>query len=98
MTGTIDLTPDQYRLIQGLLGLHLPGTPVWAYGSRVKGNSRPQSDLDLVVFASPGQKHGVAELREALAESSLPFRVDLFVWAEVPEEFRPGIEAEHVAL
>ena len=40
----------------------------------------------------------MAELREALEESDLPFRVDLFVWDEVPEGFRKRIEVEQVAL
>ena len=31
-------------------------------------------------------------------DSDLPFRVDLFVWATVPEQFRKQIEADHVVL
>ena len=40
----------------------------------------------------------MAELREAFDESSLPFRVDLFVWDDVPQDFRKRIETEHVVL
>ena len=58
----------------------------------------PESDLDLVVFAKPEQERRVSDLREAFEESNLPFRVDLFVWDEVPEQFRKQIEAEHVVL
>ncbi len=68
------------------------------YGSRVKWTSRPQSDLDLVVFATPEQRRQVGDLREAFEESNLPFQVDLFVWDDVPESFRKLIEAEHVPL
>jgi len=71
-----------------LLNRYLPGTPVWVYGSRISGKSRPQSDLDMVVFTRPEQSLPVSELREALDESDLPFRVDLFVWDEIPEKFR----------
>ena len=94
----VDITAEQHETILSLLERHLPGTTVWAYGSRVKRKSRPTSDLDLVVFASPDQSHRVGDLREALEESDLPFRVDLFVWDEVPESFRERIKAEHVAL
>ncbi len=62
------------------------------------GSSRPQSDLDLVVFATPDQRRQVGDLREAFEESNLPFRVDLFVWDDVPDSFRTRIETEHVAL
>ena len=98
MTQAVDITADQRRTILALLNRHLPGTTVWACGSRTKWTSRPESDLDLVAFARPEQSARVADLREAFEESNLPFRVDLFVWDEAPESFRARIEAEHVVL
>ncbi len=92
----IDVTPEQHEMILTLLHRHLPGITVWVYGSRAKWTSRPQSDLDLVVFAKPKQACQVGNLREALEESDLPFRVDLFVWDEVPESFRDEIVESHV--
>ncbi len=94
----IDLTADQRRTVVALLNRHLPNTTVWAYGSRVKWTSHPASDLDLVAFAKPEQSPRIAELREAFDESDLPFRVDLFVWNDVPNDFCKRIEAEHVVL
>ena len=94
----IDITADQQKTLLALLKRHLPNTTAWVYGSRVKWTSRPQSDLDLVVFTTPDQDRRVSELREAFEESNLPFRVDLFVWDAVPEQFRKQIEAEHVVL
>ena len=94
----IDLTAGQRRTVLALLNRHLPNTTVWAYGSRVKWTSHPASDLDLVAFAKPEQTPRVAELREAFDESNLPFRVDLFVWDDVPESFRKRIETAHVVL
>ena len=94
----IDLTAGQRRTVLALLNRYLPNTTVWAYGSRVKWTSHPASDLDLVVFAEPEQASRVAELREAFDESNLLFRVDLFVWNDVPEDFRKRIVGEHVVL
>ena len=94
----IDTTTDQRKTVLALLASHLPNTTAWVYGSRVKWTSSPKSDLDLVVFAAPEQTGQVSNLREAFEESNLPFRVDLFVWDEVPEQFRKQIEAEHVVL
>ena len=94
----IDITAEQRKTVLALLQRHLPGTAAWVYGSRVKWTSRPQSDLDLVVFATPEQQPQIGDLREAFEESNLPFRVDLFVWDDVPESFRQQIEAEHVVL
>lgn len=98
MIPNIDVTADQRRLILDLLEKYLPNVMVWVYGSRVKGTTRKHSDLDMVVFTSQGQKMHVADLKEALEESNLPFRVDLFCWDEVPERFREAIQKEHVVL
>ena len=49
----IDITDEERRIVLALLKQHLPGTNAWVYGSRVKWTSRPQSDLDSVVFATP---------------------------------------------
>ena len=94
----IDITAEQRKTILALLERHLPDTAAWVYGSRAQWASRPQSDLDMVVFASSEQAGRVSDLREAFDESNLPFRVDLFVWDAVPEQFRKHIERDHVVL
>ncbi len=91
----IDITAAERSTVLALLERHLPGTTAWVYGSRAKWTSTPRSDLDLVVFSTPEQRRQVGDLREAFEDSNLPFRVDLFVWDEVPESFRDGIKAEH---
>ena len=94
----IDITTEQRETILALLEEHLPDTAAWVYGSRVMWTSRPQSDLDLVVFATPEQKNRVGDFRKAFEESTLPFRVDLFVWETIPESFRKSIQKDHVVL
>ncbi len=94
----IDLAGEDLKTVLALLEWYLPGTEAWAYGSRVKWTSRPKSDLDLVVFASPEQGRQVGDLREAFEESNLPFRIDLFVWDDVPVSFREQIRVDHVVL
>ena len=98
VNGEIDLTPDQHRLVRELIERHLPDTDVWAYGSRVKWTSRPESDLDLVVFSGPDQSIHVSDLRVAFAESDLPFRVDVLIWDGLPESFKKEIDHEHLLL
>jgi type I restriction enzyme, S subunit len=98
MTDAIDLTTEQRKTLNDLLRRFLPGVAVWAYGSRVKWTARPNSDLDLVTFSTLAQRPQVADLKEALAESNLPFPVDLHVWDDVPERFREIIRKEYVAV
>ena len=94
----IILPPEQLRLVLDLTGKHLPGVEVWAYGSRVRGNPRRYSDLDLVAFTAPGQAAQAVGLREAFEESDLPIRVDLFVWDELPDSFHRQIERQYAVL
>ncbi len=98
MSPAIDMTAEQRKTVLSLLSGHLPDTEAWVYGSRIRWTSRPESDLDMVVFATPEQARGVSDLCEAFEESNLPFRVDLFVWDQAPESFRKQIQREHVVL
>ena len=49
----IDITSEQRKTVLTLLNRHLPNTTAWVYGSRANWTARPQSDLDMVVFATP---------------------------------------------
>ena len=98
MVDSIDITSVQRDLIVDLVKRFIPGVAVWAYGSRVKGSSRPGSDLDLIAFTTPEQRGAISALKEAFEESSLPFRVDVLVWDEVPENFRKNISKQYVAI
>ena len=99
MTVTATLTPDQHQSLVNLLRRFIPEVTVWAYGSRIKGTARPNSDLDLVVFTTPEQRSLVSRLKDELAESSdIPFVVDLHVWDEIPQQFREIIRKNYVVF
>ncbi len=95
---SIDITPDQTKIILTLLSNYIPNATVWAYGSRVRWTARPSSDLDMVAFIEPEEKSLFYSLKEAFDESNLPFRVDLFNWDEVPDQFYKNIQAQYVVL
>ena len=98
MSAGLDVTPQQRELLEKLLREYIPGARVWAFGSRAQGGARPESDLDLAVFSGPEQTAAVSRLREALEESTLPFRVDVLIWREIPENNKKNITDAHVAL
>ena len=89
----LDLTPQNLTEVRRILLLHVPGRTVRAFGSRVQGNAKPFSDLDLVVMGNtPLDFRQLAALKDAFAESNLPFRVDVIDWASTSETFRGIIE------
>ena len=49
MTDRLELPLRYRRELEALLREHVPDAEVWAYGSRVTGESHPASDLDLVL-------------------------------------------------
>ena len=101
MAKQLDLPHRYRRHLETLLREHLPTVEVWAYGSRVNGQSHDGSDLDLVL-RSPGLQpipaESLASFSEALRESAIPFLVAAHDWARLPESFHPEIEREHVVL
>ena len=91
-----DIKPVHLELVKVILKKHAPGRTVWAYGSRVSGKSRPQSDLDIVVFDADMKL--INDLREAFGESDLPFSVDVMNWDDIPENFRENIRKQYIVL
>ena len=101
MPDRLDL-PRRYRdQVEALLREHVPGVEVWAYGSRVTGESHDASDLDLVL-RGPNLKRipsgQLADLNEALEESNVPIIVQIHDWARLPESFHKEIERAYVVL
>ena len=95
----LDLQPRHESLVLDILGRIVPDRSVWAFGSRVAGNARPYSDLDLVVIGDiPLPPLALRTLKDAFEESDLPFRVDILDWDDTDSGFRKIIEASHVPL
>ena len=100
MTERLDL-PQRYRsILEALLREHVPDADVWAYGSRITGESHEGSDLDLVV-RGPGLEplgDGFFSLLEAIEESNIPILVQAHDWARLPESFHGEIRRDYVVV
>ena len=76
-------------MIQDILQEYLPDREIMAFGSRVTGTAKPYSDLDLVVMGENEiYLETMAQLKNAFAESDLPYRVDIVEWCQTSEEFK----------
>ena len=99
--GTLHLSARHRATLEALLQEHLPDAEVWAYGSRVNGQSHDGSDLDLVL-RGPGlakiDAMRYADFIEAVEESSIPFVVEAHDWARLPETFHRQIGRDYVIL
>lgn len=92
----LDLESRHLDLLRSILRRHFPTLPIWAFGSRVTGTAKPYSDIDLVLHSeTPISMRALACLEEDLADSDLPFRVDVVDWNSLPPTLRAHIEGSH---
>ena len=95
----IQIDPTDLTILLVILKKHIPSGTVWAFGSRVQGNARPFSDLDLALIQDDLiDLRTKAELRYQLSESRLPIRIDLIEWRRAHPEFREAIRQNHLRL
>ena len=95
----IKVTPDQLRTIRNILAEQAPGIEARAFGSRVDGNPKAYSDLDLALVGPEAlDLAAMGLLREDFSNSDLPFRVDLLDWNSISEEFRKVISRKYEVI
>ncbi len=96
---SLSIGEKELAIVSEILRKIVPGCEVWAFGSRVRGEAKPYSDLDLAIVSDqPLSLARLAELREAFSDSDLPWKVDLVDWASADPEFRKIIEREKVVI
>lgn len=96
----LDILPEHLAIVRQILRQHIPDYEVRAFGSRVKGNAKPYSDLDLVVMTAdrPLTLAEHADLADAFSESDLPWKVDIADWQQLTADFRQIIEEHYFTL
>ena len=100
MTDRLALPLRYRKQLKALLDEHVPGVEVWAYGSRVNGESHEGSDLDLALRgpALEPLDGGFYDLLEAIEKSNIPILVQAHDWAMLPESFHREIERDYVVV
>ena len=93
----LDLLPRHRDLVASILRRHVAGVEVRAFGSRARGCARKTSDLDLLLMTrEPLPPLVLAQLKDDLDESDLPFRVDVLDAADLGASFLATIEPDQV--
>ncbi len=95
----LDVRPDHLEMVRAILRRHVPDREVWAFGSRVAGNAKKTSDLDLCVIGDTPLAYEIsARLRLDFSESDIPYPVDVVDWATASESFREVIRGDRVVV
>ena len=95
----LQISDSEWQQVSAILQHYLPQYEVWAFGSRVKGNAKPYSDLDLAIISdTPLPLPLLAEIAEAFSESDLPWKVDLVDGATTSERFGQVIAGHKLSI
>ncbi len=90
---------DQKKFIIKTIFQFFPQVEILAFGSRIRGDAKTYSDLDLALKMDPHvslKLSQIAFLEEAFSNSDLPFKVDLVIYSKVSAEFREIIDKSSV--
>lgn len=91
----LQLESKHQKIVQQILSKY--PYQFYAYGSRVKGNARKLSDLDLC-YQEKIPDATAFQIEEEFKESDLPFTVDLVAWKDLKPSFRKLIEGNLMKL
>ncbi len=89
----INLESDELERLKTILQKHVPDYTVWLFGSRVTPIIKPHSDIDLAIISNkPIPTLTKALLETELAESDLPYKVDVVDWSCTDASFKAIIQ------
>jgi len=96
MTQPILIEENHQTIIRSILQAYIRDNLVWIYGSRLKGNPKPHSDVDLVIVDPPHvSEETLSQIKLSLEESDLPYRVDVSLWSQLSAQFKQLVEEKH---
>lgn len=82
------VSEEELKIIENIIAPFKDKYEFFAYGSRVKGNFRELSDLDIMVRGEiPININDFEELKEKFDNSSLPYIVNLVDYFSLAESF-----------
>lgn len=94
----MNLKPEYLKMLTNIFEEYCPKAEIWAYGSRVNGDSHNGSDLDLAVKSFNNSDCNIFELKNKISDSNIPFLVDILEFENLPESFQKEITKNYVVI
>lgn len=87
----INLSSDTLLEVKKILSEYIPDAEVSVFGSRINGQNKKYSDLDLAVRMPENKKldqEKLNDLNNAFSESNIPIMIDIIDLNTVSDSFR----------
>ena len=92
----IYITDEEMKIVLKIIKNYAENCEVLVFGSRLKGNNKPFSDLDLAFSCKEKlDLKKLSRLKLKFEESDLPYRVDIIDYNRASEEFKKIIDEEN---
>lgn len=94
----LNLKPEYAEELRKIFRAYCPKAEIWAYGSRLDGDSHDGSDLDLVVANFNDSQKNISKLKQIIIDSDIPFLVDIFELNKLPLTFQNEIRKKYIVF
>ena len=95
----IQLNKEQISIVKLVLLKNFGDTDFWIYGSRAKGNAKKNSDVDIIIKGKKSfTMFDIGRAKADLAESDLPYLIDIIDWHSVNEGFLEIIKPDLIKI
>lgn len=95
----LGVTQEELNIIKSIIEPYKNEYKFCAYGSRVKGNFRQLSDLDLMIKGKTNANlNDIESLKELFDESNLPYVVNICDYYNLSESFYDIIKQDLVEI
>lgn len=91
----VGIRGEDIKMIKGITALIRPDAKLYAFGSRVNGSAKKESDLDIILKANDKiPLTDIINIKELLKASPIIFSVDIMDWHGLGEGFRNAIQKD----
>jgi predicted nucleotidyltransferase len=92
----IHIQKEEMEIVLNIIKKHTKDCEVLVFGSRLKGNNKPFSDLDLAFICKKRlDLNKRFEISLEFEESDLPYRVDIIDYNKASKEFQKIIDTNN---
>ena len=93
------VSEEELKIIESIIASYKKKYDFFAYGSRVKGNFRELSDLDIMIMGNnPININDIEELKEKFDNSQLPYIVNFVDFSSLTESFYNMIKNDLIKI